>query len=200
MSALRPQTTLPRGDIGDLRLAQVGIFALELAQRLEPLQQQVELRGQHRLDQVIEKPDADGLDRRVHRGVPGHEDAVGARRDLADLAQQVETVAVLQPQVGHDDVERVALQRLVRLQRGAGAERGVTLAGQVIDQHATQFVVVINDEDSVESGKCCHSDLVETARLYLLDRQFVPYFLHLFREITSKKMPGKTSVLLNLPT
>jgi hypothetical protein len=69
------------------------------------------------------------------------------------LQQQVEPVAVFQAQIGHDDVERIALQRLMGLQGGAGAEYGVPLAGQIIDQHAPQLFVIVNDENLIKSGK-----------------------------------------------
>ena len=144
-----PPDDIAGGNFGRLRLAQVEVFALQAAKRLQATEEQVELRGQHGLDQVIEQTDADGFHGRIHRGVAGHQDAVGARRDLANLAQEIEAVAVFQAEIGHHDIKRVAFERLMRLQGGAGAEDGVALARQVIDEHATQLFVVIDHQDLI---------------------------------------------------
>ena len=45
---------------------------MKLLQRFEPLQNEIELRGQNRFDHVIEEPNADRLDRRFQRTKSGN--------------------------------------------------------------------------------------------------------------------------------
>jgi len=94
------------------------------------------LRRQDRLDHVIKQPDPDRLDRRLHRRVAGHQDAVRARRQLLELPQQIEPAPILEPQVGDHHIKRIRPHRLGRLLDRTGSQGRVALGTEIIDQHA----------------------------------------------------------------
>ena len=114
-------------DFGFLLLAQVGIFAFQLAEGFQSLQHQVEVSGQNRLDHVIKQAQPNCFHRRLHVGVTCHENPVGLRCELLELAQEIETIAVLKAQIDDDQIEGIRAQRFRSLLDGPYPQGGVTL-------------------------------------------------------------------------
>ena len=101
----------------------------------------------HRLDEVVGRAEAQGLDRGVEAGVAGDQHQLGVRQ-LLGVVEQLHAAAVGQHQVEQHDVGLLQRHLAPRVAQRAGGGDGEAFVG---DQHRHRFggVGVVVDEQGV---------------------------------------------------
>ena len=115
-----------------------------------------------RLGQEVEGAEADGLDRRLDRAVAGNHDDGGGGLVLAAMGQQIEAVAVAQPDIHQHEVVGLAVDGRMPSARLVAVSVGNPVAEPI--GHRAQHVTVV-----VHQQKRSRCFMVSTAGLLRVD-------------------------------
>src|SRR5262249_8630358 len=132
--------------------AEVADLAGSRARLLRPLDRDLELAALDRLPDVVARSEPDRLDRGLDRRVAREEDHLRRHWTLVRRSQDVEAVAVLEVEVGDDDVVGPARELAARGLRALGA---VDLERAVLEEGRDRLElvrVVVDDERALGRG------------------------------------------------
>lgn len=118
----------------------------------DPLQLVRQIIEDDRLDQVVECPRLERLDRTFDRGVGGNDEHERVRLDLLQATQQVDAVPVWKLHVADRHLKIVLVSQGDRLGDGFDTFDGVPLAGKKLSQRVADHALVLDDEHGSRQG------------------------------------------------
>ncbi len=130
-------------------LGKLLVFRLQIAAAQGALEQHFDLVEIERLGDEVPGPAAHRLDGGVHRAVGGHHDGHRRLRQRERRVQQIHPGLAAHPQIGQQQLHRLALQNGHRLRR-AGGGVNVELLLQRAAQAVTRGFLVVNNEQGGE--------------------------------------------------
>ena len=143
---------LHRGAVTDelahrtLPLAEIAVDPQELAVRFRLLQDDLDLAGRERLDQVVESTGAHAGDRAVDRPVASDDDHGRRFRQQTDAFKKLLSIAVRHAHIDKDQVERSPRHQGLRFRETAGRAHGAIFAAEDFAQDVPDDYFIMQDE------------------------------------------------------
>src|SRR5690349_6040551 len=132
--------------VGLLQLLAVALVLQQQARTIQGPAHRVLEHGQifERLDQVVRCAQAQGFDRVVHHARTRHHDHRCLRRQLGDLADELESAHLRHAQIADDQIGLVLLEYLKTLLTIAGLQDAETTVFQIGGEARAHYFVIID--------------------------------------------------------